>query len=882
MPSNKGPKGNGNASSKRRSGHAKHTAEIGHIKCQTVGSPSDITTSTGSSKNGKDKAVVSKGKKSKVMTTTSTYTPPRTRSGSTLKIGENYQHVNSNDRENADSDTGALTSFRQEISKLKKIVNEQRNKIKSLEKRTRELNDRDDMLEDAVNDLYDFYEEYEDENIMDKDASYVEDLLKSGNLIMTDDGIYMATHKNSIRYNDDTDGDEDLEMLYRAHGDGGKESTLLAYLDDDSEDDDPDYVPGHPDADDEDNNTLVSVSNLDNTNNSGTIVDMTEDEYMAAADAMAAEEAKVFIMQNGGKRSTRSSNNTSGTSDKVDITTDTVKKGKKAKHHNKGRKSHDNNASNNSKNRGVDKGKREVSSQVIDDKMLPPSLRNVLRKSMQKSNPTRYVNEICDEQNASKNQRKELQRQVKEYLELSKKTAVSMGDSDTEQVTDLDHFISTEPVNRRAIISNLKEMIDNGAMKAPAPYKFRIIASGMDSYTKQIALYKANQLDNIQPGTGEYYKLKNWLDTLLDIPWGKYHSLDVSQKEIAEYLCRARSTMDEVIYGQDETKDIIIQIISKMLSNPDKCGNVFAIYGPPGVGKTTIIKEGMSRALGIPFSFISLGGATDSSYLDGHGYTYEGSTPGKIVEIIKKAKCLNPIIYFDELDKISGTRKGEEVANILVHLTDRSQNTLFHDKYLGNIPIDLSKAVYVFSFNDITKVNPILLDRMELIYVKGFTEEEKMIITKDYLLPEVMHTYCLDAENNGQHPFVAFSEDNIRYIIKYGDTNPEPHSQVQDLLIAQGLYSDNANPSSVVGRSHGEGVRQIKRRIEKICGQLNIVKLTGGKWDGPIHSTLDKIPELRNMDSDGTLHLDNTTIDKLLKIRSTQNLHDLPPSSMYM
>ena len=102
-----------------------------------------------------------------------------------------------------------------------------------------------------------------------------------------------------------------------------------------------------------------------------------------------------------------------------------------------------------------------------------------------------------------------------------------------------------------------------------------------------------------------------------------------------------------------------------MISNPSKCGNVFAVHGPPGVGKTTIIKDGMSKALNLPFAYISLGGATDSSYLDGHGYTYEGSIPGKIVDVISKVKCLNPIIYFDELDKISKTSKGEEIANLL-------------------------------------------------------------------------------------------------------------------------------------------------------------------------------------------------------------------------
>lgn len=588
--------------------------------------------------------------------------------------------------------------------------------------------------------------------------------------------------------------------------------------------------------------------------------EISDDEYNNAADQLAMEEAKELLS----KPSKKPKKNTSPIhikSQKKDKNTTDDNKGKR---HNKGRKSHNNIKITNKK-------------KEMDD--MPPILRNMIKKSLQKTNPTQYINDICDKKNISKKNRKELLKHAIEYLELCKKEGSINGEGES-QLTDLDHFINSEPDSRRKILSNMKTMVEGGTMNPPAPYKFRIIASSMDPYTKQIALYKANQLENIQPGTGEYYKLKTWLDTLLGIPWGKYHALNVQSNEISTYLYKARDIMDKVIYGQEETKDIIIQIISKLLSNPDKCGNVFAIYGPPGVGKTTIIKEGMSKALGIPFSFISLGGATDSSYLDGHGYTYEGSMPGKIVEIIKQVGCLNPIIYFDELDKISSTRKGEEVSNLLVHLTDRSQNTLFQDKYLGNIAIDLSKAIYVFSFNDITKVNPILLDRMELIYVKGFKEEEKMVITRDYLLPELMHTYNLDTGHgtDNKQPFVEFNDENIRYIIKYGESNPEPHSQVQDLLQLQGLSSNTTNNKA---DNKDEGVRQIKRRIEKICSQLNIVKITGGNWEMPIHSTLDNMPELRNRDETGILHLDNSTIDKLLKIKSTQILNDGPPSHMY-
>ena len=152
---------------------------------------------------------------------------------------------------------------------------------------------------------------------------------------------------------------------------------------------------------------------------------------------------------------------------------------------------------------------------------------------------------------------------------------------------------------------------------------------------------------------------------------------------------------------------------------------------------TSLVKEGISKILNRPFAFIALGGATDSSFLEGHGYTYEGSTWGKIVQILIDSKCMNPVIYFDELDKISDTPKGEEIVGILTHLTDTSQNSQFHDKYFAEINFDLSKCLFIFSYNDESKVSHILRDRMYRIKTKGYSGKEKTIISNNYLLPKI-------------------------------------------------------------------------------------------------------------------------------------------------
>ena len=146
--------------------------------------------------------------------------------------------------------------------------------------------------------------------------------------------------------------------------------------------------------------------------------------------------------------------------------------------------------------------------------------------------------------------------------------------------------------------------------------------------------------------------------------------------------------------------------------------------------------------------------ATDSSTLEGHSYTYEGSTYGKIVDILIQSKTMNPVIMFDELDKVSDTPKGEEIIGILTHLTDPTQNTEFHDKYFSEIDFDLSKCLFIFSYNDDSKINPILKDRLYKIQTKGYDKKDKIIIANNYLLPIIQET-------------IKFNEDHISNILEF-------------------------------------------------------------------------------------------------------------------
>ena len=362
---------------------------------------------------------------------------------------------------------------------------------------------------------------------------------------------------------------------------------------------------------------------------------------------------------------------------------------------------------------------------------------------------------------------------------------------------DLLYFFNLSLAEKTSIYNT--EIGLNNLVDKSVPPRFKIINSSLPLDIKSKCLQKLTKFDNCEPGSGEYNKLSDWINGLLSIPWNTYKTLPVNintkkDREIFNYLEEGMKQLDKCVYGQNKTKQHMIQLVSKMISNPNSVGNVFSIYGPMGTGKTTIIKEGLSKLLGLPFIFISLGGSSDSSFLDGHSYTYEGSIPGRIVEALKTAKSMNPIFYFDELDKVSNTSRGLEIINLLIHLTDPAQNSHYHDKYYGDIPFDLSKALFVFSFNDINKVNPILKDRMNLIKVDSFTQEEKFVISKDFLLPCIKKEYFI---NNDE---IIFSDDIIKYII-------------------------TKNQSGISTEQQEEGVRGIKRRMEIIISNLNVIKI---------------------------------------------------------
>ena len=265
-------------------------------------------------------------------------------------------------------------------------------------------------------------------------------------------------------------------------------------------------------------------------------------------------------------------------------------------------------------------------------------------------------------------------------------------------------------------------------------------------------------------------------------------SIEKKIAELATYMNDSKHTLDEAVHGHVKPKRQIERIIGQWI-NGDNVGYCFGFEGPPGIGKTSLAKKGISECLknvtggSRPFAFIAIGGSSNASTLDGHNYTYVGSTWGRIVDILIETKCMNPIIFIDELDKVSNTEQGREIIGILTHLIDPTQNDSFQDKYFSGIDLDLSKVLFIFSYNDANAIDRILLDRIHRIQFKHLSNEEKIVITKKYIIPEM-------TTKMGLEDVIDFTDDVIMYIISEYTCEP--------------------------------GVRKLKEILFEIIGEINL------------------------------------------------------------
>ena len=326
--------------------------------------------------------------------------------------------------------------------------------------------------------------------------------------------------------------------------------------------------------------------------------------------------------------------------------------------------------------------------------------------------------------------------------------------------------------------------------------------------TKQELLISMNSfIDNLHTST----VLKEIFSDIQSIAPLTNNITEISKRfdEINTYMSNVKNTLDNAIHGHDKAKKQIERIIGQWI-NGKQDGYCFGFEGPPGIGKTTMAKKGLSACLkddkgnSRPFAMIQMGGDSNGPSLHGHNYTYVGSTWGSIVQILIDKKCMNPIIFIDEIDKISRTEHGKEIIGILTHLLDPAQNDCFQDKYFSGIDLDLSKALFILSYNDADKIDKILLDRVHRISFKSLSLEEKLVISNSHILPEIY-------DKMGLQGMIHFSDDVLKFVIDEYTCEP--------------------------------GVRKLKEMLFEIVAEinLNILKTFETTFNIPINISIEDI-----------------------------------------
>lgn len=341
---------------------------------------------------------------------------------------------------------------------------------------------------------------------------------------------------------------------------------------------------------------------------------------------------------------------------------------------------------------------------------------------------------------------------------------------------------------------NIKQYKKQRTQESVEDLREKLMLLDVDVATKSFIVDK---YDNVQTTSGsDYAKGMNWLKTVVEIPYGKHKPMKVnlgdSPELIESFFKNVKNTLDKSIYGLEDVKQEILEFVARKISNPDGKGEVLALCGSAGCGKTRLLKS-LAEALDLPFFQINCGGLNDVSVITGHSETYVGSKPGKIVEILMSSGYMNPIIYLDEIDKI-GEKRSEEINGVLTHLLDEEQNNSFQDTYLSNVPLDLSKALFVIAFNDLSKVDSIVSDRMKIIFVDQPSLQDKVTICTEKLLPEII-------QNTNKNINVNISKEVVEYIVL--------HKCDKEI-----------------------GVRQLKKMLEKVINRLNYDILIG---EVPLH-----------------------------------------------
>lgn len=333
-------------------------------------------------------------------------------------------------------------------------------------------------------------------------------------------------------------------------------------------------------------------------------------------------------------------------------------------------------------------------------------------------------------------------------------------------------------------IRNIKEELGNGQ---GSPEKQELVQKAKWKHwpaeVNDVFIREIEKLDTLNQQSPEYSVLLNYLETLVDLPWGFYTKDDLD-------LRRAQRILDKEHYGMEKVKERILEYIAVLSLRGDLKSPILCLYGPPGVGKTSLGKS-IAEAMKREYVRVSLGGLHDESEIRGHRRTYVGAMPGRIIKGIQKAHSSNPVFVLDEIDKVTQNTINGDPASALLEVLDPEQNEAFHDNYL-DVDYDLSKVLFVATANDINTIPRPLLDRMELIEVSGYITEEKIEIAKRHLIPK-------EKDNTG------FTKDKKLN------------------------FSKTAIEKIIEQYTRESGVRQLEKQINKLFRKLAYIKAKDGE-----------------------------------------------------
>lgn len=328
-------------------------------------------------------------------------------------------------------------------------------------------------------------------------------------------------------------------------------------------------------------------------------------------------------------------------------------------------------------------------------------------------------------------------------------------------------------------------------------YKERIDKSKLTKEGKEKLSNELLRLKNMSSSSSEANVIRTYLDWVLDIPWGKYskESIDV---------VKAREVLDDEHYGLDDVKDRVIEYLAVKKFSKSQKGPILCLVGPPGVGKTSIARS-IAKAINRKYSRISLGGMRDEAEIRGHRKTYVGAIPGRIAYALKESKTMNPLILFDEIDKINSDYKSDP-SDALLEILDNEQNKDFRDSYL-EIPMNLSRAMFIATANTLDTIPRPLLDRMEVIEVTGYTYEEKFNIAKNHLINKILDDLDIDRK------LIDIKDSAIKEVIE-GYTR---ESGVRGL--ERKLSSLIRKALAEILKSNKEKISINKKKVEELLGK---------------------------------------------------------------